>query len=132
MKNRKGFTLVELLAVIIIIAILASVTVSIIRGRVETAKWSEGSSMAGCVRRAVRTVYAQYPGTVGSWSDQAISGVLSTLGFNASDLTGRYFTHTNFTIDSVDAAGNAVVSVSAPDGLSGSGLLNQNGWTYTP
>jgi len=132
MKKRKGFTLIELMVVILIVGILASVAIPIMRGRVESAKWSEAAASAGAIRVAVRAAYAEDPTTVGAWSNQAVSGVLGDLGFQAGDLTGTYFSADNFTIASVDSQGNAVINVSAPTGLSGSGVLDASGWTYTP
>jgi type IV pilus assembly protein PilA len=131
MEKRKGFTLVELMVVILIVGILAAVSIPILRGRIEQSKWTEGAAAAGAVRTAVRAKYAEDPTTVGAWSEQAVSGVLSDLGFQSGDLTGRYFTAANFTIDEVDGNGNATISVSAPDGLSGSGTLDNSGWTYS-
>jgi hypothetical protein len=55
-----------------------------------------------------------------------------TLGFTSGDLTGRYFQASNFTITSVDANGNATITAAAPTGLSGSGVLSNSGWVYTP
>lgn len=131
MEKRKGFTLVELMVVILIVGILAAVSIPILRGRIEQSKWTEGAAAAGAIRTAVRAKYAEDPTTVSAWSDEAVSGVLSDLGFQSGDLTGRYFTAANFTIDSVDGNGNATISVSAPDGLSGSGTLDNSGWTYS-
>jgi hypothetical protein len=61
-----------------------------------------------------------------------VDTVEATLGFTAGDLTGRYFSSSNFTITAVDANGNATITVAAPAGLSGSGVLDNSGWTYTP
>jgi type IV pilus assembly protein PilA len=132
MKKAKGFTLVELMVVILIVGILAAVSVPILRGRVEQSKWTEGAATAGAIRVAVRARFSEDPSTVGAWSDQAVTAVMSDLGFQSGDLTGRYFTAANFTISSVDSNGNATIAVSAPSGLSGSGTLNNSGWTYTP
>jgi len=131
-RERRGFTLVELMVVILIVGILAAVAVPILRGRVEQAKWSEAAATAGAIRTAVRAYYAENPTVAGAWSSQAVSGVLIELGFQSGDLTGRYFTVANFTIDSVDGNGNADISVTAPAGLTGDGLLDNTGWTYTP
>jgi len=131
-KNKIGFTLAEILVVLIIIGILAGTMTPLVSAKVQRAKWSEASNMAGAIRRAVRAAYVEKPTTVKKWSIQPVEGVLSILKFNPEDLTGTYFSPSNFTIDSVDGDGNAVISISAPADLSGSGLLNQNGWQYTP
>ncbi|MGD2093447.1 MAG: prepilin-type N-terminal cleavage/methylation domain-containing protein [Phycisphaerales bacterium] len=132
-RERRGFTLVELMVVILIVGILAAVAVPILRGRVEQAKWSEAAATAGAIRTAVRAAYAEDPTTVGAWNGQSVSGVSGTLGFQSGDLTGRYFTVANFTIDEVDGNGNADISVSATGtGLTGSGLLDDTGWNYDP
>jgi type IV pilus assembly protein PilA len=132
MEKRKGFTLVELMVVILIVGILAAVSVPILRGRIEQSKWTEGAATAGAIRVAVRAKFAEDPTTVGAWEDKAVTDVLTSLGFQSGDLTGRYFTASNFTISSVDSNGNAAIAVSAPSGLSGSGSLSNSGWTYTP
>jgi prepilin-type N-terminal cleavage/methylation domain-containing protein len=131
-RERRGFTLIELMVVILIVGILAAVAVPILRGRIDQAKWSEGGATAGAIKTAVRAYYAENPTVAGAWAAQAVSGVSTTLGFTAGDLTGRYFTVANFTITSVDANGNAVIAVAAPAGLTGSGVLGGSGWIYTP
>jgi hypothetical protein len=59
---------------------------------------------------------------------------LTALGFQAADLTGEYFAAANFSINNYDASGNAQVDVTAPAGLTGSGVLANDGtgWVYTP
>ncbi len=131
-RERRGFTLIELMVVILIVGILAAVAVPILRGRIEQAKWSEGAATAGAIKTAIRAYYAENPIVAGAWLAQPVAAVAVTLGFQAGDLTGRYFTVANFTITSVDAQGNAIVAVAAPAALTGSAILGPAGWVYTP
>ena len=132
--KRRGFTLVELMVVILIVGILSAVAGPILRGKINAAKWSEAAAAAGAVRSAVRAEWAKDEATVGAWAAQGVTGVMGTLGFQAGDLTGTYFDDTHFTIDSVDAAGNATISVASPGAaVPGSGQLDAaGGWVYTP
>ena len=132
MEKRKGFTLVELMVVILIVGILAAVSVPILRGRIEQSKWTEAAAAAGAIRVAVRAKFAEDPSTVGEWSDTDVADVLTDLGFQSGDLTGKYFSVDNYVISEVDDNGNATITVSAPDGLSGTGTLSSSGWVYSP
>ena len=95
MESRKGFTLVELMVVILIVGILAAVAIPIMRGRIDSAKWSEGRSMMGTVASAIRAYVAERDEApaVGAMSDSAIA---SALGFRAEDFQGTYFVASNF------------------------------------
>ena len=54
----KGFTLVELMVVILIVAILAVVALPIFHGRIDAAKWSEGRATMGTIATALRVYIA--------------------------------------------------------------------------
>jgi len=90
MRSRKGFTLIELMVVIFIVGILAAVAIPIMRGRIDSAKWSEGKAGAGSIRTAARAFCAEVgPSWGGTWANVT----LADLGFAYGDLNGKYFSN---------------------------------------
>ncbi len=90
-RDRSGFTLVELMVVILIASILAAVVVPLLRGRVDAARWSEGKAMMGTIAIALRA-YGSEKGDAGTWPPSMVE-----LGFVAGDLTGTFFVDADFT-----------------------------------
>ncbi len=131
-RKKRGFTLIELMVVILIVGILAAVAVPILRGRTKQAKWTEAAATAGAIRSVMRTYYVEDPIAAAAMAGSTVDTIQATLGFLAGDLTGRYFQAGNFTITSIDGNGFATITVGAPAGLSGSGVLSNSGWVYTP
>lgn len=131
-RERRGFTLVELMVVILIVGILAAVAVPILRGKINASKWSEAAASAGAIRSAVRAAFAEDEATVGAWANQALdAATMATLGFQTGDLTGRYFAPGQFVITSVDTNGNATITVTSPGAdAPGDGVLDNTGWHY--
>jgi prepilin-type N-terminal cleavage/methylation domain-containing protein len=136
MNKKKGFTLVELMVVILIVAILAAVAIPILRGRIDSAKWSEGKSMMGTIATAIRA-YAAEKGPNGALPT-AITGTGATaLGFLAADLTGTYFKDTDFTMSVTSMNPSLVFTITCtPTGTNAPATpptvtLNQAG-TWTP
>lgn len=101
MRKMKGFTLVELMVVILIVSILAAVAIPILRGRIDAAKWSEGKAMMGTIATAIRAYHAE-KGPTGTAPTALIGSSDTELGFTATDLTGTYFTSTDFAMSVTD------------------------------
>jgi prepilin-type N-terminal cleavage/methylation domain-containing protein len=101
MKRKMGFTLVELMVVILIVAILAAVAIPILRGRIDAAKWSEGKAMMGSIATAIRAYHAE-KGPAGTAPTAIVGSADTELGFTAADLTGTYFDDSDFTMSVTD------------------------------
>ena len=86
MRSRKGFTLIELMIVVVIVAVLAAVVVPLLISRIERAKYSEGKAIASQIATAVRAYVAE-EGT----SALAAPNLVTNLGFRAQELDGKYW-----------------------------------------
>jgi len=116
MESRKGFTLIELMVVILIVGILASVAIPMLRGRIDAAKWSEGKAMMGSIATSIRAYQAE-KGPSGA--APTILGIGATgLGFAAGDLTGTYFGDADFGF-AVTAMDPLAFTVTGTAGVSG-------------
>ena len=92
MQRMRGFTLVEMMVVILIVAVLVAVAIPILHGRVNSAKWSEGKAGCGTIATALRS-YAADQGSAGVYPP-----TLAQLSLNAGDLHGAYFSISNYSI----------------------------------
>jgi len=92
MKNKKGFTLIELMVVLLIVGILAAVAIPLMRGRIDAAKWSEGKAGCGTIVTALRA-YAAEKKETGTYPP-----TLTELGIIDSDLHGTHFVIGNYSI----------------------------------
>jgi prepilin-type N-terminal cleavage/methylation domain-containing protein len=101
MKGKKGFTLIELMVVVLIVAILAAVAIPILRGRIDAAKWSEGKAMMGTIATAIRA-YAAENGTTATNPVLDFAQGTTSLGFASGDLTGTYFADADFSISGIN------------------------------
>lgn len=137
MKKRRGFTLIELMVVILIVGILAAVAIPIMRGRIDSAKWSEGRAIMGTIGTALRA-YAAEKGVTGTYG--ANLPTMTALGFANSDFTGTYFTAANFSWTSAfDSAGDPPLTFTIT-ATAGAGIqtptqitLDETGaWVETP
>lgn len=135
-KSAAGFTLIELMVVILIIGILAAVAIALLRGRSDEAKWTEGKAGASTISTALRA-YAAEKGNLGTYPP-----TLAEMGFIASDLHGAYFTMANYSIPACAFAVGADPQLTFTIRISSAGTgiitpteitLDQAGiWTVTP
>jgi type IV pilus assembly protein PilE len=85
MKKTKGFTLVELVIVIVIVGILSIVAVPIYRGYTRKAMASEGKALLGSIQTSEKIYYAEF----GSFYSAAATGYNATLDVDAR--ANKYF-----------------------------------------
>lgn len=83
MNAIKGFTLVELIIVVVIVGVLSVVAVPVYRGYTKKAMATEGKALLGVVHRAQRVYFSEF--------NRFITGAQSgALGIDAR--TNKYFT----------------------------------------
>jgi len=121
-KKRAGFTLVELMIVVVIVGILAAVGLALYRGYVKKAIATEGVAGLGTVRTALRVNMAE----TGQYD---VMGDGTTLtggeaadevpGIDVGDLQGTYFSHIDYDITTI-SSGAFTLTVTGT-GASGSG-----------
>ena len=72
MKKTKGFTIVELIIVIVIVGILAIVSIPIYRGYTLKSKMTEGKSLAASVITSQRVYYSEFGVwyTINGWVEE--------------------------------------------------------------
>jgi len=116
MTRNKGFTLIELMVVILIVAILAAVIIPMLRARIDAAKWSEGRAGMGTIATAARAYWAEH-------QDQATLLTAPTIGTLfpiTSDLDGKYFEYACYgiTFQTYDTT-NVAYTITCNGALSG-------------
>ncbi len=108
-KNRKGFTLIELMTVVIIVGILAAISIPIFRAQVKKARAAEGAALLGSVLTGQRVYYAEHTSYYGPEDDMAT--LTATIGV---DPTGnKYFTA--YEVTAASAAGFTATTDGAGD-----------------
>ncbi len=109
-RNNKGFTLVELMVVAIIVAILAAVAIPLMTANKRRAIATEAEAGCGTIRTALRIYYAEHS----SYPTGATAAATSLVGIGDGDLDGTYFSEECYTFSS-DASSFTVTA----DGDSG-------------
>ena len=96
--NARGFTLVELLIVVIILALLAAIAVPQFTATTDDARASAFDSNLAAMRGAIelyRQQHGQYPGAVAAGTDTCVNGVNETAAIGAAAFVTQMTRYTN-------------------------------------
>lgn len=134
MKSRKGFTLVELMVVVVIVALLAALLIPMLTARIEAARWSEGKAGAGTIATALRA-YVIERAELEPTNPAGISGIVISDFMNPADLHGKYFqasdyvlTNITYTPSTIDPSGYVLTyTIQVNQGTAQTGIT----WTKT-
>ena len=101
MNRTSGFSLVELMIVIVIIGVLAAVAVPIYNNNIQKAKMSEADASLGSLRTQLRVYYGEngeYP--TRTTDTHVINDTWNDI--KVGEITGKYFTDSSYTYQSAD------------------------------
>ena len=81
--------MIELMVVILIVGILAAVAIPLMRGRIDSAKWTEGKAAMGTIATALRAYTAEVGGDLSALTFPMTD--FTVLGVTDDDLEGTIF-----------------------------------------
>jgi prepilin-type N-terminal cleavage/methylation domain-containing protein len=110
-RNQKGFTMVELMIVVTIIGLLATIAMPMFQLVPERSKSTEAVTALGLIRSAMRVYYVEH-GTFANpsvFSDGAQVTNGGLLGVTDRDLEGRYFSSECYTFSGAPTANSFTI-----------------------
>ncbi len=128
MKRNSGFSLVELMIVIVIIGVLAAVAVPIYSNNVMKAKMSEADAALGSIRTQLRVYYGENGDYPVAGSGSAVVAVATTWNdINEGELTGKYFNDASYTYYGYAAGDSFQITCAKGDIMEEDRVLDQSG-----
>ena len=125
MKNQKGFTLIELMIVVAIIAILAAIAISQYQDYVIRSQVSEGSSLADGIKTAV----AEFQNNYGRFA----SGTNASYGLSkAESIQGSYVISVGVTAGTGAGGGQIVAHFSNTNGKKANAKISGETLVFSP
>ncbi|MCX7819321.1 MAG: prepilin-type N-terminal cleavage/methylation domain-containing protein [Kiritimatiellae bacterium] len=100
----RGFTLVELMVVAVIVAVLASVAIPLMGGGKKKAMATEAQAALGMARSCLRAMYAEtrdYSRDPNGSQLSAGDPLTAIPGVSAGDLAGKFFRESDYSIQSI-------------------------------
>lgn len=105
LRNNKGFTLIELMIVVIVVGVLATVAIPLYQIVPERSMGTEATAALGLVKDAMRMYRAEY-GTYAhaSFGDGVVVTTGGILAVKPNDLEGRHFSEECYVFDGAPTA----------------------------
>jgi len=111
--SKKGFTLIELIIVVIIVGILAAIAAPMMSSNVAKARRSEAVAAVGTLRTAARLYYVEHSGFPAGRANLVAAGYIAD-----RDLNGPNYNAANYTV--------TATLISADNGGTGAGWVNMD------
>lgn len=118
MKRAKGFTLVELVIVIVIVGILSIVAVPIYRGYTRKAMGTEAKSLLGSIQTAQKVYYAEHA----AFWNAAASGTDFSEALDVDARSNKYFKKFSVTTVSDGSVPGFQASTTGDDATAAKGI----------
>ena len=111
MKSTKGFTLVELVIVIVIVGILSVVAVPVYKGYTKKAMATEGKALLGAINTSQKVYFAEW--------NMFVTGASASVILDVDASTNKYFK--TYTLSSSGSGSSAAFTASTigTDGAAG-------------